>query len=372
MSNFITKQMFYVPIEPLAERYTEQWYKNFPIEFERAGFKVTVIDGKPINDFVDVGTFLDINSTVAYKSTQMEKIAKLFASKQVNPGDVFFFGDTEFWGIEVVRLLSQMNGVRVKIFSFLHAASYTKEDAIEVAAPYQKYTELGWIASMDAVFVGSEYHKQAVIDRRIVPFASPEDVEPLVNKLIVTGNPLFEQDYHVFPNVVKENKIIISNRFDWEKRPNESLQFAYLAKKAHPDWKIVVTTSRPKFKSNKQWLVDLARSMERDGIIEIKEGLSKEQYHYELATSKIMLSNSIEENFGYCIAEAMVYNTYPLLPNKLSHPELVRNDSRMLFNDTDEILYKMEVLMEAQDNIRWYAHMYYNVPQGLAESMYKW
>lgn len=339
--------LYYVPIEPLAERYTESWYKNFPIVFEKVGFKVTVIDGEPLTDHVSVGTFLDINSTIHYKNSQMMKIAKLFHNGLVKDNDVFFFGDTEFWGIESVRLLAQMNKVSVGISSFLHAGSYTKEDAFEIAAPYQKFTELGWIASQDVIFVGSSYHAEAFIERRIKPYITDRvEFKTLCDKIVVTGNPLFKEDYHKF-DVQKSSKIIISNRFDWEKRPNESLQFAYLAKKRHPDWEIVVTTSRPEFKSNKKWLVDLAREMEKDGIITIKSGLTKEEYHKELATSKIMLSNSIEENFGYCIVEAMHYNTYPLLPNKLSHPELVRWNLELLYDDTDEILDKMEKLMES-------------------------
>lgn len=352
-------KLYYVPIEPLEERYTEQWYRSFPIYFGLHGFEVEVIDGEPLTDFVGVGTFLDINSTIHYKNSQMQKIAKLFQNKEVDPYSVFFFGDTEFWGIESLRLLSQLNQVPVKIYSFLHAASYTKEDAFEVAAPYQKYTELGWIASMDKVFVGSEYHKEAFFKRRIEPLAAPEDHSRLLNKIVVSGNPLFAEDYPNF-DLPKEKKIIISNRFDWEKRPNISLQFAYLAKKKHPDWKVVVTTSRPIFKSNKQWLVDIAQEMEKDGIIEIKAGLAKDEYHRELATSKIMLSNSIEENFGYCIAEALFYNTYPLLPNKLSHPELVNGNSKLLFDDEDEILDRMEVLMEETMDVSHYTNRYLN------------
>jgi glycosyltransferase involved in cell wall biosynthesis len=264
-----------------------------------------------------------------------------------------------------------MNGVSVRIFSFLHAGSYTKEDAFEVAAPYQKYTELGWVASMDGVFVGSQYHKDAFVERRIAPLATDEDYDALCDKLIVVGNPLFAEDYHKFPDAKKENKIIISNRFDWEKRPNESLQFAYLAKKEHPDWEIVVTTSRPEFKSNKKWLVQLAKEMEKDGIIMIKSGLSKEQYHYELATSKVMLSNSIEENFGYCIVEALQYGTYPLLPNGLSHPELVKYNPMFLFDDSDEIMNKLEALMseDCREETDFYLHRYYGALETIAEIM---
>jgi glycosyltransferase involved in cell wall biosynthesis len=353
-------KLYYVPIEPLAERYTQQWYDNFPPKFRTAGFDVEVIDGTPLSNHVGVGTFLDINSTIAYKNSQFIKIANLFHTGQVADGSVFFFGDMEFWGLESLRLMADMNGIKIKICAFLHAASYTIQDAFAIAAPYQKYTEIGWAVACDKIFVGSQYHKDAFFDRRIKKLAA-EGLKQLKDKIIVTGNPLFSSDFPEF-TTPKKNQIIISNRFDWEKRPNISLDFAYVLKKKHPDWNVVVTTSRPQFKSNKQWLVDYARGLEADGVITIMSGLTKFEYYTELAQSKIMLSNSIEENFGYCIAEALVYDTYPLLKNNLSHPELVENDSRLLFDDEDEIVEKAEALMASDFKVHQYAQKYFYNP----------
>lgn len=343
---------YYVPIEPLTERYTESWYRNFPRSLRvmaRPNTKVVTIDGEPlIADEVKVGTFLDINSTVHYKCTQLAAIASLFQEGKVQSGDCFFFGDVEFWGIESVRLMAQMNNVSVRLTGFLHAASYTIEDAFAVAEPYQKYTEVGWLAALDEVFVGSQYHKNAVVERRLKPLGR----EDLANRICVTGNPFFSEDYALKSPVSKQKKLILPNRFDWEKRPNLSLQLAYLAKKEIPDLEVVVTTSRKTFRSNRQWLTDLARGMEKDGIITIKEGLSKAEYHEELASSKVMLSTSIEENFGYCIAEALWYNTYPLLPRSVgSHSEMVKEDSSFLYDSEDEVVNKIKHLLSRDDSV---------------------
>jgi glycosyltransferase involved in cell wall biosynthesis len=364
--------LFIIPLEPLVERYTQSWYDNIPKAISTV-FKepIVVVDGEFLTDSVQVGAFLDMNSTVFYKNSQMQKIALAFHAKQVKDGDIFFIYDLEFWGIESIRLMAQLNKVNVRIYGFLHAASYTHEDAFAVAAPYQKYTELGWLGACDGVFVGSHYHKQAVIERRIIPYSHGSDVIDFSNKIHVTGNPLFASDYQKF-NEPKEKKLIISNRFDWEKRPNLSLDFAYILKRKHPDLKIVVTTSRPVFRSNKQWLVDYARALEADGIIEIMEGLSKEQYHYQLATSKVMLSNSIEENFGYCIMEACIYNTYPLVRNAYSHPELLEGNKALLFDDEDEIVEKIELLLQRDMPIDVYADKYYDSVESMAKIMVKW
>lgn len=344
------KKLFILPLESVAGRYTKQWRDNIPGEFINAGFDVEVIDGEQLTDFVGTGTFLDIHTTIHYKNNQIQQVAKLFSTGQVKDGDSFYLFDLEFWGgVESIRLLAQMNKLDVNIYAFCHAASYTTEDAFAVAAYHQKYTELGWIAACDKVFVGTEYHKNAIIERRINPLASASDRQELCDKIVVTGNPIFASDYKLPVMPVKKKQIILPNRFDWEKRPNISLGIAYILKKEIPDLEIVVTTSHPKFKSNREWLTTLARGMEADGIITIQENLTKEEYHTIMAESMIMMSNSIEENFGICIIEAMVYGTYPLLPHGLSHTELTRGFDAFLYDDLDQVVDKVKYLLSTDN-----------------------
>lgn len=354
--------VYYIPIEPLEERYTESWYRNIPFYLKELG-DVIIVDGDALSTFVETGTFLDINSTVHYKSSQLKKISELFYKKLVKPNDIFFIADIEFWGIESIRFLAHLQNIPVKIYGFCHAASYTTEDFMEPSAPYSKYFELGWIAAFDMVFVGSKYHKDAIISRRIVPYVNDKnEVDLLSKKIIVTGNPFFQNDYNsvLLSPPKKKKQIIISNRFDWEKRPNLSLDFCYILKRRIPDLSIIVTTSRPHFKSNKSWLVEMARWMETDGIIKIYDGLSKGEYHYHLAESKVFLTNTIEENFGYCLLEALLYNTYPVAENKFSHPEILDYQKPFLFNDTDEIIEKVITLLSSEYDVSYLARHYFD------------
>lgn len=340
MSTIHMNTIWLVPLEPLESRYTGQWYNEFPKVFGECGYDVKVIDGIPLVDYIDKGSWLPLNSSAHYKSTQLAEISKLFQDNKVKNNDIFFVFDIEFHGIETIRALATLNKIKITLTAFLHAASYTKEDLMEQLAPWQKYTELGWLGICDRVFVGSEYHKQAVIERRIIPFADKNDIKSLSDRIIVTGNPLFEDAYHTFGKVKKKNQIILPNRFDYEKRPNISLDIAYLLKKRNPECMIIVTTSNLALRSNADWLLSKAREMESDGIIEIHEGLSKEQYHYLLAESKVMLTNSIEENFGYSIVEAIVYKTIPIAPKGLSHSEML--PSLCLFDNIDEVIGMIE------------------------------
>lgn len=334
--------IFCVPIEPLEERYTASWYRNVPAFFREQGALVTMIDGHALTETVETGTFLDIHSTVHYKASQVAEIARLFKTGEVRNGDCFFFFDLEFWGVEAVRVLAQLSGLTVGLFGFLHAASYFRDDIMTVAAPYQQYTEVGWVRAMDKVFVGSEYHKAILLERR-----------PSVDrtKIVVTGNPMFVSDYPLFVGIVKKNQIAMTARFDWEKRPHVGLALLYTLKRRRPDIEIVIATSRPSFRSNRRWLYDYAQQLAADGIVTIKAGLTKTEYHHLLAESKVMLSTTIEETFNYCVAEAAWYDCCPVVERAFSHPEIIHDD-RLMFTAHDQVLSIVEAIIDGRLVIR--------------------
>ncbi len=341
---------YYIPIEPLEERYTEQWYRWFPDALQKRKVDFKVIDGETLTNKIVSGTFLDINSTLHYKAEQLKVIARLFFLNKIKDGDVFFVADLEFWGIESIRYLADLNNISVRIYGFLHAASYTKEDFMAKCEKYGRTFEEGWMKICDKVFVGSEYHKNQVDNARSSEY----------DKVVVTGNPYnIDEIVNKIGRVKKKNKIILTNRPDYEKRPNLSLDVLRILKHRHPDWEIMVTTSREKW--GKGWIREkLILDLER-GWLTLREGISKEEYLKELAESKVMISNTIEENFGYCILEACIFNTIPIIENAYSHPELVMRDERCLFTDIDDQIKKVEEAMAKPFKVRQYAEQYENV-----------
>lgn len=315
----MSRQLILVPLESLSERYTGQWYRHLPIEFGKAGYDVHVIDGVPLlDDDIKVGTFLDINSTCHYKAVQLQRIAGMFSSGLIEQGATFFFSDIEFWGVEQVRLLARMNGIKIRMFGFLHAASYTEGDAFAVAADFQRYTEVGWIAAFDKVFVGSEYHKRAVINRRLKPLGATK----LAERIVVTKNPMFVSEYPKL-RLKRKKRMLLTNRFDTEKSVDHTMGLFEILKVRHPDWEFIITTGRKEFRSNDPKLVARARALETRGVLTIKAGLTKEQYHRELAQAAIVVTHSREENYGLCVAESILYGCAPLMWKGASHPEFV-------------------------------------------------
>ena len=350
--------VFDISLEPLEERYTEQWSRWFPQEFKKSKFNYIKIEGKKLTETIETGSFLDVNSTNYWKASQIMTVAKMFKDKKISCGDIFFVPDMWF-PIEMIGYMARLNNINVKIYAFLHAGTYTTEDFASPLARWGKYHEVGWASLCDGIFVGSEYHKKEFLKKRVLPYAADE-YDSIRDKIHVTGNPFSVKEVRDGIDFEhKEDTIIFPNRFDYEKRPNIFLDIAQILKSRHSKWKFLITTSRPTFRCSHKWLEDYARALEKQGVVEIKAGISKKEYYEELAKAKVMVSTTIEENFGYCTVEAMALNTIPIVPNRYSNPEIVSAE-KYRYNTIEEMINKITIGMISsnRENLYQDAHRY--------------
>ena len=95
-------------------------------------------------------------------------------------------------------------------------------------------------------------------------------------------------------------------------------------------------------------------------MLVVKEGLSKIEYLTLVAESTVMTGNSIEENFGFCILEALIFDTVPIIENKYSHTELLQHDGRCLFESSIDQFSLIESAMAFPFPVTHYADRYQN------------
>jgi glycosyltransferase involved in cell wall biosynthesis len=212
-------KIFYVPIIPLEERYTKQWYNWIPQQFEREGYNVTIVNGDTKYNSISTGTFLDIYKTHIWEFEQLIKLTKFFERGKIKNDDIIFFADIEFPGNAITaKFISTLTKNKCKIFGFQHAGSYTKEDFVEPAKPFMKYLEIAWWKGFDGVFVGSGYHRKKILEQ-IEKFAYIKDIDDIKAKIYVSGNPWDSNDVKkMIPRQKnKENIIIFPHRFDYDK-----------------------------------------------------------------------------------------------------------------------------------------------------------
>jgi hypothetical protein len=120
--------IYQIPIEPFEERYTNQWMRWFPREFQSRKVPYKLITGDTLTDGIKNGSFLDVCGTNFYKATQLQHICKLFHTREIKTGDIFFFHDLWFPGLEMVAYMRDGLGIDVKICGVLHAGTYDMWD----------------------------------------------------------------------------------------------------------------------------------------------------------------------------------------------------------------------------------------------------
>ena len=324
-----------LPLEPMEERYTGQWWEWLPKSLGVGFDNVTVIAGQALRDRITVGAFLDLNSTAHYKATQLARVAQLFAAGSVKSGDAFWVSDIEFWGIESIRYLARLQGIKVFMFGFLHAASYTTEDFMAPMADIGAYLEPAWVAAFDRVYVGSEYHKYRVTQARLS--AAPFGYAPLGERIVVTGNPWRTREVAYGAGARKfedrDIDICFPHRPDREKRPGVFLRAALSMQRHRGNaLKIAFTTGRESYTStNDPLFIEEVKKAQDSGLVEIHTNLNRPRFYDILGRSKVVVSTAIEENFGYAMLEGMAMGAIPVMPYNYSYPELVAKDRRFLY-----------------------------------------
>jgi glycosyltransferase involved in cell wall biosynthesis len=82
-------------------------------------------------------------------------------------------------------------------------------------------------------------------------------------------------------------------------------------------------------------------------IVQYGYEVSKEKYYDWLKQGVIVVSTAIQENFGISIVEAVRHGCYPLLPRKLSYPELIPEEHHKgcLCNSQEELVEKLSTVL---------------------------
>ncbi|UCG14946.1 MAG: DUF3524 domain-containing protein [Deltaproteobacteria bacterium] len=90
-----------------------------------------------------------------------------------------------------------------------------------------------------------------------------------------------------------------------------------------------------------------ARERLKQMIVQYGYEPSKEKYLDWLKAGTVVVSTAIQENFGISVVEAIRHGCFPLLPDRLSYPELIPEAYQQdcLYNGQDELVEKLNALL---------------------------
>ena len=222
-----------VPIEPLEERYSQQWHRWFPSELTELGVPFINIDTvQPMSLTIRRGSFLDVIGTNYYKAAQLQQIMVLFEQGQILDGDVFLLHDIWFPGIEMLAYIRDALDIDFCIAGIAHAGTWDPHDFLtqKHMAIWAEDLENSWLESVDYILVNSHFHKNLLIENRKVD----------ISKIFVVGYP-FKPEEFVIPNCKKENIVVFPHRLDPEKQPELFDKIQKSLQPFFPDWQFIKT-----------------------------------------------------------------------------------------------------------------------------------
>jgi len=337
--------IWFIPLEQLEERYTKQMY-NWVIEgFARKEMKYGIINGLTMTSGVQTGEVLDAEGTNYFKATQLAVLCKMFKDGTIQDGDVFFIADLWFPGIEMIRYIGAQKRMHLNIAGVHYAGVYDPNDFVYKMRSWASFNETGWLALADWIFVGSNYHKSLIVEG-----LKKQHGVDWSGKIYPTGL-VWDSDTVRSEVKEKERQVVFPHRTDAEKNPLEFFRLAKRIKAIDPTVKFVITSSRKELASN-------IPNFYIPDFVELKVGLTKQEYYDELAKSKVLFSSALQETFGYALNEGLKLGCIPVCPNRLSYPEVVENDKRLLYKDTNEAIEKVMTALDSNWNVSQYTEKY--------------
>lgn len=314
----------YVPLESLNERYTEQWSRWIPSALEKTGQEFCIVQGKPLTSKIESGSVLDSEGTNYFKFSQLMTIMQGIREGAIADGDTLLFADLWFPGIEAIRYSTDQRKIKVNITGILHAGTWDKDDFTYRCGmrSWGQHLEASWFHIYDQVYLGSEYHKQMILRE------TPE-ARHMADRMFVTGLPF---DYKEVRSQVatliddlKPHQVVFPNRLDPEKQP-----WRFDSLKVGEGWNKTKTA---------------------------EHFTTKQKYYQELSESRIAISYSLQETFGYAMLEALTLGCIVLLPDGLSYRETFSEFPKWRYKTYNELQEIVSRLTESEYTPKFYEEM---------------
>lgn len=286
------------PIEPLNQRYTQQWYETIPVVIQKKisqlGLDVNVIqlDGVQSKSDTTSGAFLNFADTNRWKSTQLVTFLDLLDKSQITPNDVILFTDAWNPVILQIKYIRDLMGYNWKIGSYWHAGAYDPSDILgyKMQQPWPAHTERALYYASDWNWYATEFHRSMFLQNLGIP-------ESDHHKAILSGQPhdaVVNAMSAINLKTVQKQGVIWPHRYNADKQPEIA--------------------------------EDLNLAMGESWCITQKLNLDKADYYAKLSEHQVLFSCSLHENLGISVMEGVLLDVIPVLPDRCSYSEMYMSD----------------------------------------------
>lgn len=293
-------RIWHLPIEPITDRYSEQWARWFPSRMMAGGHTCFTLGGYSFTDGIEQGEFLDVLGTNHYKATQLALFTQQLHGGGVRDGDWVFLADA--WSPQVISLayMRDLGRVKFKIAGCLHAGSWDAWDLLgqtfAVGAVWGPPFERALMEALDVVFVATQSHRDMIYSRDLIPQS---------DRVIVTGFPLYAEEW-------------AEHALEWEHRPKRVVFPHRLAREKAPEV----------FDDLRSTYQQLYPYDEVEWVRTRDVCSTKDEYYEVLGGARVAFSSALQETWGIAMLEAASLGCHPVVPDRLSYRELYEPEYR--------------------------------------------
>lgn len=144
--------------------------------------------------------------------------------------------------------------------------------------------------------------------------------------------------------------ILWNHRWEFDKQPAVFFNALYRLAQEGCDFRVIILGEN--FQVHPQEFI-IARERLGERILRYGFVESVEDYIHFLSRSDIVVSTAIQENFGFSVTEAMYCHVLPLLPDRLSYPEILPSKfhAQFLYESPAEMDHKLRHLLREYRNL---------------------
>jgi len=221
------------------------------------------------------------------------------------------------------------------------------------------YHYINYTSSLVADFnlFNSEYHKQSYITalkrylKKMPDHNNFESIDVINAKsdVLYIGCELNRFDKYKCTKKSSNKPLILWNhRWEYDKNPDYFFNVLFKLKNDNIDFELAVLGQS--FKTYPD-IFDKAKDILSDNLIHFGYCDDFDDYAKWLWRSDVLPVTSNQDFFGISVVEAAYCNTTPILPNRLTYPELfdIKNNSNLFYNDEKEFYIKLKNLLTSKE-----------------------
>lgn len=213
------------------------------------------------------------------------------------------------------------------------------------------FTNITSCLASDAVWFNSETHRAAFLESaasllRKMPDRVPDGVLECIVRKSLACLPLVEAPPNAPPGRTsgRPRTILWNHRWEYDKNPEALFEVLSRLNADGVEFRLAILGE-----SFREIPSVFKRIIERleSRIVHMGHAEDRADYWRVLRAADIVVSTAIQENFGISIVEAILSGCVPLLPNRLSYPEIIPTalHGEYLYADPAELHSRLSLLL---------------------------